>query len=71
MEVSIREEYLARELYKIDMNEHQAEDVPWEKAIEPVKTSYRRQARKVFNTHWFTKELEGAWTAGVMGVELP
>lgn len=71
MNVSIREEALARNLYEIDLNEHQAEDVPWEQAIEPVKTSYRRQARKVFNSHWFMEELEGAWTAGVMGVDLP
>ncbi|URP22262.1 hypothetical protein SEA_BIG4_229 [Microbacterium phage Big4] len=71
MEVSIREEALARNLYEIDLNDHQAEDVPWEKAIEQVKTSYRRQARKVFNSRWFMKELEGAWTAGVMGVDLP
>lgn len=58
MKVSQREEALAKELYETDMNSHQAEDVPWEQALEVVANSYRRQAMRIVNTKWFRQQLE-------------
>lgn len=56
MQVSRREEALAKELYEIDMRLHQSEDVPWEDAILLVQDSYRRQAMRVVNSRWFKNE---------------
>ncbi len=68
MIVSVREEQLAKELYKHDMGLHQGEYVPWDEQIPPIQDSYRRQAVKVVKSDWFVKELESARTAGILGV---
>lgn len=65
MQVSRREEALAKELYENDMNLHQSEDVPWHKTIQRVQDSYRRQAMRIVNTKWFKRELALAASRGV------
>ena len=56
MQVSKREEALARELYEHDMGiAHGYEVFPWENQIEKVQTSYRRQAAVIVGTRWFKK----------------
>jgi hypothetical protein len=64
LNVSAREEALAKELYAHDMGAHQGEFVPWAAQIEKVKDSYRRQASKIVNTKWFKKEIDRAFYRG-------
>jgi hypothetical protein len=64
LNVSAREEALAKELYTQDMGVHQGEFVPWEQQIEKVRDSYRRQAMKVVNSKWFKHQLDKAFYRG-------
>ena len=57
MQVSKREEALAKELYEHDMGAHQGEFMAWDKQIDYVRDTYRRQAAKVVNTRWFREQL--------------
>jgi hypothetical protein len=65
MIVSEREEALACELYTKDMGLCQGEYMPWERQIDYVKNSYRRQASKVVNSDWFRIELDKARVTGL------
>ena len=65
MIVSRREEELARELYNLDMGQHQGDYVQWTEQIELVQNSYRRQASRIVNTKWFARELVNAAKDGV------
>ncbi|UVG35222.1 hypothetical protein SEA_CECE_216 [Microbacterium phage Cece] len=64
MQVSRREEALAKELYEHDMGIHQAEDMPWEQQIDRVTTMYRRLASTIVNSRWFKKELDSSFYRG-------
>lgn len=68
MKVSTREESLARELYTHDMGSHQGEFVVWDKQIEQVKDSYRRQASKLVRTKWFQAQIAEAFSRGAQAV---
>lgn len=59
MIVSAREEDLAIELYTHDMGSHQGEWVDWDRQIDYVKNSYRRQASRFVNTKWFQRQVNG------------
>lgn len=60
MTVTQRVESLAIELYDHDMGTHQGEWMPWDKVIDRVRTSYRRQAQTVVNTKWFQDQIDAA-----------
>lgn len=68
MKVSSREEALAKELYTQDMGTHQGEFVLWDKQIEHVRDSYRRQASKVVRTKWFQSQIAEAFGRGAQAV---
>jgi len=70
MQVSSREEALAKELYEHDMGSHQGEFMEWDKQIERVQDSYRRQASKIVNTKWFKQQLSNANSWGQYGHSL-
>lgn len=61
MQVSKREEALARELYEQDMLTVSEDTfVPWNRQIEPVLHSYRKQASRIVKTKWFAAQIEAA-----------
>ncbi len=68
MKVSAREEALAKEIYTQDMGTHQGEYVVWDKQIDQVKDSYRRQASKIVRTKWFQAQIAEAFSRGAKAV---
>lgn len=57
MNVSKREEELAKELYEMDMSIEAGQFTPWESQIHYVHTHYRRLAMRVVNSRWFAKQM--------------
>ncbi len=57
MNVSKREEALAKELYEQDMAATPGEFTPWDKQISYIHTHYRRIATRVVKSRWFNEQL--------------